>query len=123
MGKQIKLTKTDVFLLGLTLLFAAAVALTWLLTPHRMQGDYEISAAQAQDGEAAQVRTVNINTATVNELDALPGIGPVLAQRIVDWRAENGAFTDVEQLTQVNGIGEAILGNIRVFITTEDTDA
>lgn len=123
MGKQIKLTKTDVFLLGLTLLFAAAVALTWLLTPHRMQGDYEISAAQAQDGEAAQVRTVNINTATVNELDALPGIGPVLAQRIVDWRAENGAFTDVEQLTQVNGIGEAILENIRVFITTEDTDA
>lgn len=123
MGKQIKLTKTDVFLLGLTLLFAAAVALTWLLTPHRMQGDYEISAAQAQDGEVAQVRTVNINTATVNELDALPGIGPVLAQRIVDWRAENGAFTDVEQLTQVNGIGEAILENIRVFITTEDTDA
>lgn len=123
MGKQIKLTKTDVFLLGLTLLFAAAVALTWLLTPHRMQGDYEISAAQAQDGEAAQVRAVNINTATVNELDALPGIGPVLAQRIVDWRAENGAFTDVEQLTQVNGIGEAILENIRVFITTEDTDA
>lgn len=123
MGKQIKLTKTDVFLLGLTLLFAAAVALTWLLTPHRMQGDYEISAAQAEDGEAAQVRTVNINTATVNELDALPGIGPVLAQRIVDWRAENGAFTDVEQLTQVNGIGEAILENIRVFITTEDTDA
>ena len=50
---------------------------------------------------------VDLNTATVADLDALPGIGPVLAQRIVDWRTEQGPFASVEQLREVTGIGEA----------------
>ena len=41
------------------------------------------------------------------DLDALPGIGPVLAQRIVDWRTEHGRFASVEQLREVTGIGES----------------
>ena len=81
------MTKTDLFLLGLTVLFLLAVALTWLLTPRTARGDYEIEAEQPTE-DAAQLRMVNINTAGVDELDSLPGIGPVLAQRIVDWRTE-----------------------------------
>ena len=68
------MTKTDLFLLGLTVLFLLAVALTWLLTPRTARGDYEIEAEQPTE-DAAQLRMVNINTAGVDELDSLPGIG------------------------------------------------
>ena len=50
MGKRIKLTKTDVFLLGLTVLFVLAMALTWLLTPRQVRGGYDIGVAF--DGDA-----------------------------------------------------------------------
>ena len=60
---------------------------------------------------------ININTATAEELDMLPGIGPILAQRIVSYRREFGLFTCVEDLLNVNGIGEKILAKIREYIT------
>ena len=49
---------------------------------------------------------IDLNTATVEQLDSLPGVGPVLAQRIVDHRTQNGRFTAVDDLRQVSGIGE-----------------
>lgn len=49
---------------------------------------------------------VNLNTATVDQLEALPGVGPVLAQRIVEHRQRKGRFTSVKQLLEVEGIGE-----------------
>jgi competence protein ComEA len=60
---------------------------------------------------------VNLNTATLDQLDALPGIGPVLAQRILDWRAANGRFSAVDELGEVSGIGEATLGDVRALVT------
>ena len=104
MGKRINLTKTDLFLLGLTVLFLLAVALTWLLMPRTARGDYEIEAEQPTE-DAAQLRMVNINTAGVDELDSLPGIGPVLAQRILNYRSEHGPFASLSELTNVEGIG------------------
>ena len=92
MGKRIKLTKTDVFLLGLTVLFVLAMALTWLLTPRQVRGGYDISAVPPEEASPALLK-VNINTASAEELDGLPGIGPVLAQRIVDEREANGPYT------------------------------
>lgn len=59
----------------------------------------------------------NLNTATVDELDELPGVGPVTAQSIVDWRTENGPFRSVDDLLEVRGIGEGTLGDLRDLVT------
>ncbi|MCK5388091.1 MAG: helix-hairpin-helix domain-containing protein [Candidatus Izimaplasma sp.] len=61
---------------------------------------------------------VNINRASVDQLDTLPGIGPATAQNIIDYRDENGYFESVEDLIEVPGIGEATLNEIREFVTT-----
>lgn len=60
---------------------------------------------------------LDLNTAGVADFDALPGIGPVLAQRIVDWRTEHGRFASVEQLREVTGIGEAKYGDLEGKVT------
>jgi competence ComEA-like helix-hairpin-helix protein len=57
---------------------------------------------------------LNINTATEAQLQLLPGIGPVLARRIVEYREENGPFTAVSQLTMVHGVGIALLDHLIV---------
>jgi competence protein ComEA len=62
---------------------------------------------------------VNINTASVVELDALPGIGPGYAQRIVDYREQHGPFRTIEDLQKVPGIGPATFARIRDRITVD----
>lgn len=60
---------------------------------------------------------ININTATLEELVLLPGIGPTLAQRILDFREEIGSFRHIDELLDVKGIGEKKLAKIREYIT------
>lgn len=60
----------------------------------------------ASSGGAGSPTPVDLNSATVEQLDALPGVGPVLARRIVAWRDEHGGFTSVEQLREVQGVGD-----------------
>ena len=60
---------------------------------------------------------VNLNSATVAELETLPGIGPALAQRIVDHRTANGPFASVDDLDDVSGIGAATLEELRPLVT------
>lgn len=60
---------------------------------------------------------MDIGTATVDELRAIPRIGPTLAERIVATRAEMGGFTAIEDLVRVRGIGKRTLEHIRPFIT------
>lgn len=60
---------------------------------------------------------VDLNAADLAALDALPGIGPVLAQRIIQFRTDNGPFSAVEELGEVSGIGERVLERLRPLVT------
>ena len=63
------------------------------------------------------VPLVNINAATQAQLEELPGVGPVTAQAILQWRTDNGPFTAVDELLEVSGIGDATLAEIAPFVT------
>lgn len=78
-----------------------------------------VSAAGTSSGSAAPGaggRPVDLNSADASALDALPGVGPVLAQRIVDWRNAHGRFTSVDELDEVSGIGDKLLSEIRPHV-------
>lgn len=62
---------------------------------------------------------LNVNTATADELDTLPGIGPALAQAIVDYRDANGPFTSLDDLDAVSGVGPALLADLAALIVFE----
>ena len=64
---------------------------------------------------------ININTATEEDLKTLDGIGDSFAKRIIEYRNENGLFTDISQIMNVNGIGEKTFAKIKDFIKTEET--
>ncbi|NDJ54016.1 MAG: ComEA family DNA-binding protein [Chloroflexi bacterium] len=71
----------------------------------------------AQDG--APTGPININTANQEELEALPGIGPSLAERIIAYREENGPFETIEEIQDVSGIGPSIFDELAPLITVE----
>lgn len=81
------------------------------------------SAPTAGGRTAAATKTppglVHLNSATVDELDALPGVGPTIAQRIVDYRDQNGSFEQIEDLKRVHGIGDALFAQIKDLITLQ----
>ena len=121
-----KITKIEKYLLLLTAIFLLCLALLYF-TDHRSVGggDYTVTPQYtAQEPEApdppAVPGKVNINTADAAQLEALDGIGPTLAQRIVAYREEHGPFADIESIMDVNGIGAGIFETIRQQITVED---
>jgi competence protein ComEA len=67
-------------------------------------------------GSSAPTAPVDLNSATVEQLDALPGIGPVTAQKIVDYRQTHGPFTSVDELDAIPGIGPARIENLRGLV-------
>jgi competence protein ComEA len=83
----------------------------------RKLNDGELIAIGVDVGGDTAGGKVNLNTATAAQLDALPGVGPVLAQRIIDFRAQHGGFTDVAQLRQVDGIGEETFARLKELVT------
>jgi len=70
-----------------------------------------------QSGSATAPVKININTATLEELQTLPRIGPAIAQRIIDYRKEHGPFKRIEDLLKVQGIGERVFEQIKDRIT------
>jgi competence protein ComEA len=90
---------------------------TQILVPRREASESAGSATSASSVDGATPSKVNINAASAVELEALPGIGEVIAQEILDYRTANGPFASVDDLLDVSGIGEVTLENIRDLVT------
>ena len=120
MERQEKGGSTYFFLALVTLAFLAAVLYLTFGANRTEQEGYTVQTGRpAREEEIAPVRVlVNINTATAEELETVTGIGPVLAQAILDYRAEHGDFQTLDELLEVRGIGSAKLDAMRDEITT-----
>ena len=93
--------------------------------PERALPEPESLTTEQADGvserpSAAALERLDLNRAGQSELEALPGIGPVLAERIVAWRSANGPFVSAEQIMDVEGIGEGKYAEIKDLIDVED---
>lgn len=75
------------------------------------------SGGAGPGGAAGGTQTVNLNTATLDQLETLPGIGPALGQRIIDYREQHGPFHSVDELLNVSGIGEQRLSDLKDQVT------
>jgi competence protein ComEA len=80
---------------------------------HPQSASSQVQASQAP----AQPAPVNLNTATKADLEKLPGIGPSMAQRILDYRQKNGSFKKVEELMNIQGIGEKSFLKLKALVT------
>jgi competence protein ComEA len=80
------------------------------------------AAAEGPPRPTAPAAPVDINTATVEGLAAIPGIGKVMAQAIVEWREQHGPFRQVDDLLKVKGIGEKSLEKIRPHVKVSRPD-
>lgn len=116
-------------LLGLTIAFTCFIA--GLLTGRAMQNKPvtiqtttspapQVTSATNEEESTVPIEKVNINTASEQLLDTLPGIGPVLAKRIIAFREANGPFQEITDISLVDGIGPEKLLSLLDYITVED---
>ena len=126
MERQEKFGAVHIALLALTLAFLGTLAFFAARGSAAAPADeYTVAVERSVPAEEVvpEKEPVDINAATAEELQQLMGIGPVLAQAIVDSRAEHGPFESVDELLEVSGIGETKLDNIRNDITLGEEDA
>lgn len=77
------------------------------------------SAVATDSAPLTAAAKLNLNTATLEQLDTLPGIGPALAQRILDYRAQHGSFKSVAELKEIKGIGDALFDEVKEKVTVQ----
>jgi competence protein ComEA len=116
-------------LIKLTMLAATIAAVLWIGWPvpkeeskqeepgQPMAVQSPAAAPVAAESPAKAVARVDLNRASVEELQTLPGVGPVLAQRMVEWRKAHGRYRTVEDLQEVKGIGRKRMEQLRSLVT------
>ncbi|MBE6962319.1 MAG: helix-hairpin-helix domain-containing protein [Ruminococcaceae bacterium] len=117
------ITKSEKILLFCTAVFLLLIcgACFWEITAGRSSGwtVETISAAETEEWFPADAGRININTAPVELLKELPGIGDTLAARIIEYREAHGPFAVPEEIMEVKGIGEKTYRNLEEMITVE----
>lgn len=88
----------------------------WIATEYSRKADDSVSKEEKGRNDIQ----VNINTADKSELETLPGIGSAKAEAILNYRRSNGPFQSVDQLLEVDGIGEKLLDQLRAYVTVSD---
>lgn len=81
-----------------------------------IDGEQVVLASDGAPSSGSASSLLSLSQASAAELEALPGIGPVLAQRIVGWRSTNGSFRSVDELGEVSGIGDALMEQLRPLV-------
>jgi competence protein ComEA len=105
--------KADMSLVNLAALLSDGVQ---VVVPRRAAAAAAQGGTAAASTPAAPTGPVHLSTATLEQLDALPGIGPVTAEKILDYRQENGGFASVDELDAVPGIGPARMEQLREVV-------
>ena len=120
-----KITKTQLLLLFMTLCFLSSLFFLYEKASDTAVGtDYTITVTQREPQPVTPEppkapALVDINAATLDELQTLTGIGPVLAQRIIDYRTENDGFKSIEEIMNVSGIGEKKFEQMKPYIKVQ----
>lgn len=119
MRAKLKAVRTELILLGLTAVFLGVL---WGISARDRAVPEPVMVSTEKDlpPEEIELVLVDLNTAGVEELTTLPGIGESLAKRIIDYRSEHGPFESPEGLLEVSGIGEKKLEELRDYITVAD---
>ena len=76
-----------------------------------------MAGAGTASGAGSSVAIIDLNTATLEQLETLPGVGPVLGQDILDYRDAHGSFSSIEQLNDVSGIGDVTFGDLKSLVS------
>ena len=118
MNAERKITKTEGFILAFTTVFLCSLL---MISAHERaevkKVGFETDRDVPQEAFLPDITPLDLNTADAQDLDDLPGIGEVLAQRILTYRKEHGRFESVEELLEISGIGEKTLEGLRERVT------
>ena len=118
MKEKLNAARVEIAFLVLTVLFLAAFFLAGSIGEKDVFPLFSVavSGVSAEEDETA-VQMVNINTASCEELQTLPGVGEKLAEKIVLWRQKNGPFMDKEELLLVDGLGKSVYYSLADYVT------